>query len=151
MGDNASVSLFRLPPELLMPILSETLTIHPSPAAVLSTCQRLRELGEPLLYRHLALRSTNALRSCVQSASRRHTIRTVDVELAGGEVGSGQMALLGALLFLHLNEIAPGGCTWNERLFVKTRLHLDELRLCLNSQSSPAKDDTELCALGLAE
>ncbi|KZV75613.1 hypothetical protein PENSPDRAFT_748278 [Peniophora sp. CONT] len=151
MNHKPPIFLLDLPPELLLPVLSEALIIHPNPAAVLSTCKHLRDLGEPLLYRHLTLRSSHALILCSKSSARRHRIRTVDVRLAGGEVGSGQIAELGALLFLHLNEIAPGGCTWNQHPVVKTRLQLDEMRLCMNSQSSPAKDDTELCVLGLID
>lgn len=150
MSHGPSTSLLSLPPELLLPILSEALSIHPVPSAVLSTCKHLHGLAEPLLYRHLRLRSSRALALCAQHAARKHTIRTVDVQLAGGEVGSGQMAVLCAILFRHLNEVS-GGCTWDERPSAKTRLPLDELRLCMNSQSSPAKDDVELCALGLIE
>ncbi|VDB85135.1 unnamed protein product [Peniophora sp. CBMAI 1063] len=129
----AAPMLLDLPPELLLPILTEALAGHPSPIAVLSTCRRIRELGEPLLYRHLTLRSTKAL------------------ILSGGEVGSGQMAMLCPILYQHINALTPGGCIWNEHISVKERLRLDRVGLCMNSQSSPAKDDTELSALGIID
>ena len=123
--------------------------MHPSPVAVLSTCRRFLELGEPILYRQLLLCSTSALRRCAHSANLRHTVRAIEVQLAGGEVGSGQMAQICAILYRHLNEIAPGTRTWKEHVSLENRLQLDSVKLCMNVQSSPAKDDVEFLAFGL--
>lgn len=137
--------LLDLPPELLIRVLDVATAVHPIPAHVLVLNKFIYSIAAPILYRHLYLPSLSAIARFPTVIWGLETVgkpSTITVNLAAAEVGRGVFRDL--LRLLLTTRFPRDGVT-------KTRLELEDLRLCLHSTNDGDTDDKSLRALEFVE
>jgi hypothetical protein len=144
------MNLLDLPIELLIRALDIAIVVHPVPAYVLVLNKFIYGIASPILYKHLYFSSLLAMArfpSVIWGSDTVWKPRTINVKLAGGEVGKGAFRQLSRVLAsIPFRQDATGMNT--------TRLELEDFCLCMHTTSRGDRDggdDQSLVVLDFVE